>query len=322
MRSPAEGRLQRAFPPLIVILGPTAVGKTALSLQLAERNRGEVVGADSRQIYRGMDIGTAKPSPEEQARVRHHLLDFQPPDRQMAVATYQELAFAAIDDIHGRGRVPFLVGGSALYLQAVTEGLRIPAVAPDAALRAELEGFARDAGRHALHARLKALDPEAAARIHPHNVRRVVRALEIGQATGRTKSELDAAAPPPYNILKIGLDLARPLLHERIDRRVAEMVKAGLVQEVRDLLAAGYSIDLPALSGLGYREIAAHLEGEMSLEAAIERIRIETRRFVRHQYTWFRRMGSIHWFDCRAAPRPAIDRLVAGFLEECGGRRA
>ncbi len=318
MPSPVERKQEKAQPPLIVILGPTAVGKTSLSIGLAARFGGEIVGADSRQIYRGMDIGTAKPTPEEQARIPHHLVDIQPPDRQMALATYQKKAFSAIDAIHRRGRVPFLVGGSALYLRAVTAGLQIPEVAPNPALRAELEEYAQENGRAALHTRLQALDPDAAAQIHPNNLRRVVRALEIVQTTGRRKSELESATPPPYRMLKIGLDLPRPLLHERIDRRVHEMVDSGLVEEMAALLAAGYSPDLPAFSSLGYREIAAHLRGEVALTAAVERIQIETHRFVRHQYTWFRRLPDIHWFDLTEAPQPTIRNLVACFLRRNG----
>lgn len=319
MPSRAEPAKERGKPPLIVILGATAVGKTALGLELAEEFDGEIVGADSRQIYRGMDIGTAKPSAQEQARVPHHLIDVRPPDGQMALATYQEMAYAAIDDIQQRDRVPFLVGGSALYLRAVTEGLRIPSVAPDPALRAELEAYAQENGRAALHARLQEADPDAALGIHPNNLRRVVRALEIVQTTGRRKSELEAASPPPYRILKIGLDLPRALLHERIDRRVEEMVAHGLVEEMSALLSAGFSPDLPAFSSLGYREIAAYLAGGTTLAAAVERIQIETHRFVRHQYTWFRRMAGIHWFSCSEGPQPAIRELAARFLrQDCG----
>ena len=316
MPSRAEQAEEKAQAPLIVILGATAVGKTALGLELAEEFDGEIVGADSRQIYRGMDIGTAKPSAQEQARVPHHLIDVRPPDSQMALATYQEMAYAAIDDIQQRDRVPFLVGGSALYLRAVTEGLRIPPVAPDPALRAELEAYAQENGRAGLHARLQELDADAAAGIHPNNLRRVVRALEIVQTTGRRKSELEAARPPPYNILKIGLDLPRALLHERIDRRVEEMVAHGLVEEMSALLSAGFSPDLPAFSSLGYREIATYLAGGTTLAAAVERIQIETHRFVRHQYTWFRRMADIHWFSCSEPPLAAIRELAARFLRQ------
>ena len=312
---PGFGDIQlRTTKPLLVILGPTAVGKTALSLDLAECFDGEIVGADSRQIYRGMDIGTAKPRADEQARIPHHLIDVQAPDSHLSLATYQQMAFAAIDTIHQRRRVPFLVGGSALYLRAVTEGLRIPAVEPNPALRAELEAFARENGPAALHARLQALDPTAAAQIHPHNLRRVIRALEIVQTTGRRKRDLEAAAPPPYRVLKIGLDLPRPVLHARIDQRVVAMATGGLVDEVSALVSAGYAPDLPALSSLGYQEIAAYLRGEIELAAAIKRIQIETHRFVRHQYTWFRRMSDIHWFDCSETPQPAIRKLIAEFL--------
>lgn len=301
--------------PLVVILGPTAVGKTALSLDLAACFCGEIVSADSRQIYQGMDIGTAKPRKDELARIPHHLINVCPPDAHLNVATYQAMACAAINDIHQRRRVPFLVGGSALYLQAVTDGLRIPDVEPNPTLRAELETFAQEHGRAALHARLQALDPAAAQKIHPHNVRRVIRALEIVQTTGRRKSELEATTTPPYRILKIGLDLPRPILHERIAQRLEAMVAGGLLEEVATLVSAGYSPALPALSSLGYQEITAYLREETTLADAIERIQIETHRFVRHQYTWFRRMTDIHWFDCSQPSLAAIQELVTEFLQ-------
>ncbi|MCB0113048.1 MAG: tRNA (adenosine(37)-N6)-dimethylallyltransferase MiaA, partial [Caldilineaceae bacterium] len=186
-----------AHPPLIVILGPTAVGKTALSIELCRRFGGEAIGADSRQIYRGMDIGTAKPSPAEQAQVPHHLLDIRAPDEVLSVAEYQTLAYAAIEDIHRRGKIPFLVGGTALYLNAVVRGMKIPDVPPNPSLRAELEAFADREGHEALFARLVALDPSTAAQIDGRNVRRVVRALEIIMATGKPKSELEGEDPPP-----------------------------------------------------------------------------------------------------------------------------
>jgi tRNA dimethylallyltransferase len=303
-------------PPLIVILGPTAVGKTALSLELCERFNGEVISADSRQIYRRMDIGTAKPAPEEMARAPHHLLDIREPDETLSLAEYQEMAYAAIDDIHRRGRVSFLVGGTALYIAAVVKGLKIPNVAPNPVLRRELEHLAEEEGHETLYARLVELDPATAQKLDGRNVRRVVRALEIVIESGQPKSELEGENPPPYRILQIALDLPRQKLYERIDRRVVQMVESGLIEETALLLEAGYPPNLPALTSLGYQEIGAYLRGEMSLDEAIERIQIETHRFVRHQYSWFRRMHNLHWFDCSQPCQDAIERLVIEFLSD------
>lgn len=305
----------RALPPLVVLLGPTAVGKTELSLQLAERFHGEIVGADSRQIYQGMDIGTAKPTPEERARVPHHLIDLFPPDQIFTLAEYQQLAYAAIDAIHARGRVPFLVGGTALYVRAVVEGLRIPEVPPDPALRAELEAVLAEQGREELFRRLAAHDPATAATIDRNNPRRLLRALEIVLLTGRSKVELEGADPPPYAILQLGLTRPRAALYARIDRRVEQMVEAGWVEETARLLDQGYAPTLPAMTSLGYREIAAYLRGEMDLAAAVTRIQVETHRYVRHQLTWFRRMRGITWFDLETPDvEAAIFDTVADFL--------
>ncbi|MBI1299040.1 tRNA (adenosine(37)-N6)-dimethylallyltransferase MiaA [bacterium] len=310
-----EKEISAPAPPLIVILGPTSVGKTALSIELCHRFGGEVVSADSRQIYRGMDIGTAKLSPEEQAAVPHHLLDVRQPDEILSVAEYQTLAYAAINDIHRRNKVPFLVGGTALYLNAVVRGMKIPDVPPNPSLRAELEEIATREGHAALFARLAALDPATAAQIDGRNVRRVVRALEIILETGTPKSELEGEDPPPYRILQIGLDLPRPLLYARIDARVEQMVANGLIQETQQLLSMGYPPNLPALTSLGYKEIGAYLYGDMDLPAAVERIQIETHRFVRHQYSWFRRMKEVHWFDVSAPRTEEIATRLADFLD-------
>jgi tRNA dimethylallyltransferase len=300
--------------PLIVITGPTAVGKTALSIELCIRFDGEVICADSRQIYRHMDIGTAKPSAAERAQVPHHLFDLREPDEVLSLAEYQTLAYAVIDQIHRRGKIPFLVGGTALYLNAVVKGLKIPDVPPNPALRAELEAFAEVEGHEALYARLQDLDPQTAAQIDGRNVRRVVRALEIMLETGQPKHELEGEEPPPYRILQIGLDMPRRQLYARIDARVAEMIAAGLIAETQRLLAAGYPPNLPALTSLGYREIGAYLRGELDLPSAVERIQIETHRFVRHQYSWFRRMNDLQWFDCSQPCTEPIASRVAAFL--------
>ncbi|MCC9076994.1 tRNA (adenosine(37)-N6)-dimethylallyltransferase MiaA [Litorilinea aerophila] len=304
----------RSLPPLIVLLGPTAVGKTELSLRLCQRFDGEIVNADSRQIYREMAIGTAKPTPEEQARAPHHLVDLRNPDEPLTLAEYQQLAYQAIDQIHARGHLPFLVGGTALYLRAVTQGLRIPEAPPHPQLRAELEAVLAREGREALYARLQTLDPATAAVIDGKNPRRVLRALEIRLITGRPKVEQEGMEPPPYRILHIGLTRPRHILHQRADRRVEEMIRQGLVEETRRLLEAGYDPALPAMTSLGYREIIAYLRGEMSLEEAMARMKVETHRFIRHQYTWFRKMPDVHWFDLEQEVESQIVALIEAFL--------
>ena len=296
-------------------MGPTAVGKSELALRLAEEFGGEIVSADSRQIYRGLDIGTAKPTAEERRRVPHHLLDVVDPDEVLTLAQYQELAYAAIDDILARGKVPFLVGGTGLYIKAIVEGWSIPRVPPNEKLRAEMYRLAECEGPEALHARLRKVDPVAAARIDPRNVRRVVRALEVYAETGRPISELQRRSPPPYRTLQIGLTMEREELYRRIDERVERMIERGLVEEVRGLIERGYGLDLPAMSGLGYREIGLYLRGEIGLEEAIRLIKRNTRRFVRHQYNWFRLDDpDIHWFDALSEPYDQIRQLVASFL--------
>jgi tRNA dimethylallyltransferase len=275
--------------PLIVITGPTAAGKTGLALEIAEALNAEIIGADSRQVYRKMDIGTAKPLPDELRRVPHHLIDIVEPDENLTLAEYQRLAYATIQDVLSRARVPLLVGGTAQYINAVIEGWSIPEVAPNGSLRTELEAFAAEHGSEALHQRLAVVDPSAAAKIEHQNVRRVVRALEVYMETGQPISELQRKHPPPYRFLKYVLTMDREALYERADRRVDAMIEAGFVEEVRRLLEMGYSRKLPSMSGLGYAQIAAHLEDGVSLDTAIAETKIATHKFIRHQYTWFRK---------------------------------
>ena len=303
-------------PPLIVLVGPTAVGKTELSLQLAERIDGEIVSADSRLLYRGMGIGTAKPTPAESARVPHHLIDVANPDEVWSVARYQDAAYAAIDDIHRRGKVPLLVGGTGQYVWAVVEGWQVPRVPPRPGLREALERWGEALGPEALHARLARLDPEAAARILPSNLRRTVRALEVIFSTGRRFSEQQGKTPPPYRILILGLTRPRPELHTRIDARIEAMLAAGWLDEVRRRLEAGYSPDLPAMSGIGYAELTTYLQGKIPLEEAVRRIQKRTRRFVRRQANWFKADDArIHWFPAGANTLEAILPVVQRFLE-------
>jgi tRNA dimethylallyltransferase len=301
---------------LVVIVGPTAVGKTRLALRLAQEFGGEIVSADSRQVYRGMDIGTAKPTPEERRRVPHHLIDVVAPDEPFTLAQYQELAYDAIADVLARGKVPFLVGGTGQYVRAVVEGWGIPRVAPNEELRAELYRQAELEGPWALHARLREVDPAAAERIDPSNVRRVVRALEVYLETGQPISELQRKKPPLYRILHIGLTMERQELYRRVDERVDRMIEQGLVEEVRGLVERGYGYDLSSMSGLGYQQIGMYLRGLVSLEEAIQLIKHHTRRFVRHQYNWFRLDDeAIRWFDVLRDPYGEIRECVAVFVE-------
>ncbi len=306
--------------PLIVILGPTAVGKTGLALALAEVIGGEIIGADSRQVYRWMDIGTAKPTSEEQARVPHHLIDVVNPHENLSVAEYQKQAYGAIEASQARGHVPLLVGGTGQYISAVVEGWSIPQVAPNARLREELEAFATEHGSQALHARLAELDAAAAAKIDHQNIRRVVRALEVSMETGTPISVLQRKSPPGYRILQYGLTLPREALYGRADRRVDEMMAQGFLDEVRDLLARGYDRHLPSMSGLGYAQLAAHLLAGTALDAAIAATKHATHDFIRRQYTWFRKMdAALHWWEIDQTPHDAIIQSVMQWLKEPEG---
>lgn len=294
--------------PVLVIVGPTAVGKTALSLHLAQTVKGEIISADSRLLYRGMNTGTAKPTPHERARIPHHLIDIADPDETVGLAQFQEQAYTAIADVHARGKLPLLVGGTGQYVRAVVEGWRIPRIPPNLALRAELEDLVRRDGVAALHTHLAQLDPTAAQRIHPRNVRRVIRALEVCLITGQPISEQQRKQSPPYRILQIGLTMERAALYVRADRRVEAMMAAGLEDEVRRLIESGYGWDLPAMSGLGYVQFRPYFEGRASLEEVVVEIKRATRRFIRHQYNWFRLNDpSIHWFDISHAK---VDKIV------------
>ncbi|MCZ7538612.1 MAG: tRNA (adenosine(37)-N6)-dimethylallyltransferase MiaA [Anaerolineae bacterium] len=305
--------------PLVVILGPTAVGKTALALQVALALDGEIVSADSRQVYRHMDIGTAKPTPDELATVPHHLIGIVTPDQPCSLAEYQRAAYCAIQDIHSRERLPLLVGGTGQYLTAVLEGWGIPEVPPDPSLRAELEGFAAAQGARALHDRLRAADPAAAGRIDYRNVRRVVRALEVCLLTGTPITILQRKSPPPYRILQLGLTLPREVLYERVDARVQRMIADGLEREVRALLEAGYTWDCPAMSGLGYAQWQPYFAGDATLDEVLSAIKRETRAFVRRQYTWFRgHDAGIRWLDAAQTAPDAVISIVRDWLSNQG----
>lgn len=269
---------------LIAIVGPTATGKTALGIELARRLDGEIVGADSRQVYRYMDIGTAKPTLEEQGLAPHHLIDVVDPDQPFSLGQWLELAQAALNDIWSRGKQPLLVGGTGQYVWALLEGWRVPRVPPQGELRRELE--ARPAEE--LVRELERVDPEALRFLDPRNRRRLVRALEVYHATGRPLTYWRTKGPPPFETLILGLRFPREELYRRIDRRVEGMIRAGLVDEVRRLLAMGYSRELPSMSGIGYREVCQYLAGETDLATAVARIKAGTHRLARHQNAWFK----------------------------------
>jgi tRNA dimethylallyltransferase len=281
------------LPSLVAVVGPTAVGKTAMGIHLARRLNGEIVSADSRQVYRLMDIGTAKPTPAERAAAVHHLIDVVAPDEEFSLARYQEQARAAIADMVARGRLPLLVGGTGQYLAALLEGWQIPRVAPQPDLRARLEQEAAAQGTAALYARLQRVDPQAAATIGGDNLRRIIRALEVYEVTGQPISAQQTRQPPPYHITTLWLTMPRPVLYARIDARVDRMMQAGLLDEVRGLLARGYGWELPAMSGLGYRQFRPFFEGEASLEACVQRLKYDTHTFVRRQENWFRRLPGL-----------------------------
>lgn len=296
---------------LVVILGPTAVGKTAFSIQLAERLDGEIVSADSRLFYRGMDIGTAKPSEEERRRVPHHLIDVTTPDQVWSLAVFQREAQRAILDITRRGRLPFLVGGTGQYIYAITQGWEVPRAKPNPHLRCALENWAAEITPLGLYARLAALDPQAARRIDPRNLRRTIRALEVILLTGRRFSDQSAVGHSPYNLLQIGLKRPRQELFARIDARVEEMLRRGLVNEVQGLLVQGYSPDLPPFSAIGYRRIMDYLQGKITLDEAVVLIKRQSRVFVRRQANWFKETDpNIHWFQVHDRTIDEIEALI------------
>ncbi len=297
--------------PLVVILGPTGVGKTDLSLDLAERLGGEIVSADSRLFYRGMDIGTAKPTRQERTRVPHHLIDVAAPDEVWSLATFKQAAQAAIQVVQDRGKLPLLVGGTGQYVQAILEDWQIPVQQPDERLREVLENWGRQIGPLELHRKLASIDPQAAANIEPNNVRRTVRAFEVIFLTGRKFSDQRRKGRCKYSVLKVGLRRPRSDLYARIDARIDKMFADGLVNEVSGLLVQGYSAELPSMSAIGYGEVVAFLQGKINLEEAKAQIKRSTRIFVRRQANWFKESDpSIHWFDARAGVVEDVYKLI------------
>jgi len=298
---------------LLAIIGPTGSGKSKLAIRLAQQFNGEIVSADSRQVYCHMDIGTAKPSRHELSLVPHHLINIVNPDEDFSLAQYQNLACKAIDGIQRRHKLPLLVGGSGLYIWSVLEDWGIPPVPPDPELRHSLEAKAATLGRDELYHELIRVAPAAARRIDPHNVRRIIRALEVHRSTPFSQPQRKQV--PPFKTLIVGLTAARAELYRRIDSRVDEMLAQGLVAEVEKLVSMGYDFNLPAMSGIGYKQIGMFLRGELTLAVAVQQIKFETHRFVRHQYAWFQlKDDRINWFDIQSQLDSEISSLVAGLI--------
>jgi tRNA dimethylallyltransferase len=301
---------------LVAIVGPTGIGKSRLALHLAAVFSGEIVSADSRQVYRYMDIGTAKPTPQELASIPHHLIDIINPDDEFSLATYQEMANKAIEDIYGRGKLPFLVGGTGLYVKAVLEGWQIPGVSPDREFRYNIEKKVNERNIDEIYQELVITDPDAAAKIDRRNVRRVIRALEVHAKAGKPFSRLGYKTPPAFTPFIIGLTAERSELYRIVDRRVDDMIDRGFVREVENLQKMGYDSTLPSMSGIGYRQVGQFLKGELTLEAAKQKIKTETHRFIRHQYAWFKLTDEkIHWFDTGRKGDSAIEIMLAEFLK-------
>ncbi len=297
--------------PLVVIVGPTAVGKSELAVDVAEQVGGEIISADSRLFYRGMDIGTAKPPVALMARVPHHLVDCADPRENFSLALFQQLATQAIQSVHQRGRLPLLVGGTGQYVRAVVEGWSPPVQAADPRLREILTAWGQEIGPKRLHDKLALLDSEAARAIDLRNMRRTIRALEVILSSGLQFSAQRNRRPSPYTLLQIGLSRSRQELYARIDARIDSMLANGFMLEVQRLLAQGCSPELPSMSAIGYREMCAVIRGEIDMDEAVMRMRRGTRQFVRRQANWFKPNDElIHWFDVSADTTPKIIELI------------
>ena len=298
-------------------MGPTGSGKSDLAINLAQVFNGEIVNADSRQLFRYLDIGTAKQSHSQRAGVPHHLIDITDPDRDYNLADYQASANLTINEIQSRGRLPFLVGGSGLYVWTVLEGWQIPRVAPNVELRRSLETRARIEGSEALYRELIELEPSVAGRIDPRNIRRVIRALEIELNTTVDNVNPPVKRIPPYRTLIIGLTASRDVLYQHVDARVDKMLEDGLVEEVTSILGKGFPTTAPGLSSVGYKEALSYLHGELDLKEMSDRIKAETHRLIRHQYNWFKLNDPrIHWLNVETDYLGAATRLVTNLLKE------
>lgn len=306
--------------PLLIITGPTAVGKTSLSISLAHALHGEIISADSMQVYRGMDVGTAKITEAEMDGIPHHLIDILDPSEAFNVFLFQKLAKQAIQDIRSKNHLPIIVGGTGFYIQALLYDIDFQKQETSKELRITLEQFAKEHGAQALHQKLRKVDPPSADRIHPNNIKRVIRAIEYYQETGEPISkhnEEQHQKESPYQFLYIVLDDKREKLYERIDKRVDLMVEQGLVSEMNTLIDKGYTKDLVSMQGIGYKELFPFFEGTKSLEKAIEQIKLDTRHFAKRQLTWFRREQDVTWLSKENYPTTdELQTKILSLLEE------
>lgn len=282
---------------IVAIAGPTASGKTALSIEIAKKYNGEIVSCDSMQIYKYMDIGTAKPTKEEQCGIPHYMIDEISPDENFSVVEYVSRARYYIDDILSRGKLPVLVGGTGLYMDSVINNTKFSEAESDEKYRASLYAMAEKEGNEAVHKLLEEVDPQSAAKIHANNIRRVIRALEIYKTTGKTMTQvnLESVREPVYDALIIGLNMDRELLYDRINRRVDIMMEQGLLEEVKSLLEKKINRNTTAMQAIGYKELIEYIDGKASLDEAIDKIKQESRRYAKRQLTWFRRNEKINW---------------------------
>lgn len=308
--------------PLIILTGPTAVGKTKASIQLAKTLNGEIISADSMQVYQYMDIGTAKITAEEMDGITHHLINTFLPDQDFSVAVFQECAKAAMEEIYAKGKIPIIVGGTGFYIQALLYDIDFAEVEGHP-YREELEIFAKEKGPEALHLRLQEIDPEAAQEIHANNIKRVIRAIEYFYENGKKISEHNEAERTklsPYNFCYFVLNDEREFLYQRIDERIDIMMEQGLIEEVQALLEKGYHRELVSMQGLGYKEIVAYLAGETSLEEAIRILKRDTRHFAKRQLTWFRRERDVIWVDKNKChyDEEVILQTMLSFVQERG----
>lgn len=310
-------------PKILVIIGPTASGKTRMAVELAQRHNGEVISADSMQIYRTMDIGTAKPTKEEMGGIPHHMIDVADPEEDFSVARYVEMAAQCVDDVLTRGKLPIVAGGTGLYIDSLLSGRTFAPFSPDSALRGELERELAEKGGQAMLEALAQVDPEAAQRLHPNDHKRIIRALEVYRSTGKTITQHNRetqAIPPRYNALTIGLAFQdRQAMWRRIDQRVDEMVAAGLEDEVRRLLTSGISPKCTAMQAIGYKEFTQALSGEMTWQEAADVVKLRSRQYAKRQLTWFGRNPNTRWVRWDDPPEFEQGRRASTeYMEEFG----
>lgn len=290
--------LKTAKKPLVVLLGPTASGKTAISLKIAHEINGEIISTDSRQIYKGLEIGSDILSSKDQDGIPHHMMAISTPDKEVSLSEYKDLATKIIKEIYERKNIPMLVGGTGLYISSIVEGYDVPKIPADKELRAKLQKEAEEKGPEHLHKRLAKLDPKAAEKIHPNNIRYVIRALEINLKTGKNKPDsksTDSKGKLDFDVFMIGIDWPREELYQRVEQRVEIQLKRGLVEEARELLTQNFDEELPAMSSLGAKELFPFIRGESTLEECTDQLKQNTRNYAKRQMTWFRKYKDVHW---------------------------